>query len=255
MQLPAISTIEFTNACNFKCQYCQRHHSEGMRPIKMLSPELVDVMIKRGDFENTLYCEFQQNGEPTMHPYFMELVLAIREAVPYVGLSTNGTYYKFKHADRIVYGLRLCHCVTLSIHPETTQFDVDNMVQMLSTSPAKLRIQTLDKNFYGLDVMKWEKQPGVFIDNYDLRKFGEINFNPPIHCLDPKASVTIQADGDVVACCNVVGKQRVYGNVKTESLTSIWKRAPKTMFEYCNTCLTPSPYAKRLNFLAETLNK
>lgn len=252
MKLPAISTIEFTNACNFSCHYCQRTDEDGIRKVGMLKLELVKRMLARGDFDNTLYCEFQQNGEPTIHPYFYELVTLIKSAVPYVGLSTNGTYHMFKDAGRILAALRQCHCVTLSIHAETTDFDVYNMFAMLS-GHTKLRIQTLNNDNHGLDLQQYVGADGVFLDNYDIREFRH-DYGSPKACLDPKASVTVQWDGDVVACCNVVGKQRVYGNLNEHSMAEIWDKAPQTMFDYCKTCRTPSPYAKRLNFLAETLN-
>jgi MoaA/NifB/PqqE/SkfB family radical SAM enzyme len=252
MTLPAISTIEFTNACNFSCPYCQRTDEDGIRKVGMLSVELVEEMVKRGDFNNTLYCEFQQNGEPTIHPRFTKLVKLIKGAVPYVGLSTNGTYHKFSNSDLILEGLRACDCVTLSIHKETTQYDVDNMVEVLYGHSA-LRIQTLNGIDYGLNLRNYGIKYSVFVDNYDIREFRH-EYGEPKACLDPQASVTIQWDGDVVACCNVVGKQRVYGNVKYKPLQEIWLTAEKTMFPYCKTCRTPSPYARRLNFLHDTLN-
>lgn len=251
MKKPAISTIEFTNACNFTCSYCQRTDSDGIRLVGMLNVEIVKEMVKRGDFDNTLYCEFQQNGEPTIHPKFPELVDDIKSVVPYIGLSTNGTYYKFARAEKILDALRKCDCITLSIHKETTQFDVDNFVENLKDY-TKIRIQTLDNVTYNLDIEKYRGVKNIFLDNYDIREFRKEYF--PSACLDPQASVTIQWDGDVVACCNVVGKQRVYGNIGNDSLENIWRDAPKTMFDYCKTCKTPSPYAKRLNFLADTLN-
>ena len=249
MVKPAISTIEFTNACNFNCSYCQRTDEDGVRLVGMFSITTLKIMAERGDFENTLYCEFQQNGEPTIHPKFAQMVAIVKSVVPYVGLSTNGTYHKFAKANEIEAALLSCDCITLSIHKETTQFDVDNFVEKIA-SKTKVRIQTLDCNSYGLDLKKHEGK--VYFDNYEIREFRK-EYSPK-HCLDPQASVTIQWDGDVVACCNVVGKQRVYGNIKKESLADIWSKAPKTMFDYCKTCKTPSPYAKRLNFLAETLN-
>lgn len=249
MILPAISTIEFTNACNFSCSYCQRTDEDGKRKVGMLSVELVERMIIRGDFSNTMYCEFQQNGEPTIHPKFPQLVDMIKRAVPYIGLSTNGTFHKFKNHEAVLAALRKCSCVTLSIHAETTQQDVDLMVSGLRNH-TKLRIQTLDNNKYNLDIPSID---GVYIDNYEIREFGKY-YAGDKQCLDPITSVTVQHDGDVVACCNVVGKQRVYGNLHNNSMEEIWSTAEKIMFSYCNTCRTPNPYIKRLNFLAETLN-
>lgn len=251
MKKPAISTIEFTNACNFTCGYCQRYHEEGMRKVGMLDIKLVEKMVERGDFENTIYIEFQQNGEPTLHPKFTELVKLIKTAVPYVGLSTNGTYHKFKNNSKE--GMALCDTVTLSIHPETTQEDVDLTVRHLVFKGVKVRIQTLEHNPYNLNIRQYEKFEGVFIDNYDIREFGGKVYAPKF-CIDTKTSVTIQHDGDVVPCCNTVGKQKVIGNVNDESIESIWGRYDKKMFDYCSTCRTPSPYASRLDFFSKTLN-
>lgn len=251
MNIPAISTIEFTNACNFSCKYCQRTDEDGIRTVGMLKPALVELMLSRGDFDGTTYCEFQQNGEPTLHKFFAQLVYLIKSKVPYVGLSTNGTYHILKHRTSVLMALRECHCITLSIHPETTQFDVDNMVKKMEGF-CPLRIQTLDHNTYGLDILQYIGKPGVFLDNYDIRIFRK-QYKPKF-CIDVKTSVTVQYDGDVVPCCNVVGKQNVLGNLNNESLASIWERSSKEMFSYCDTCKTPSPFAKRLSFLSDTLN-
>jgi len=65
------------------------------------------------------------------------------------------------------------------------------------------------------------------------------------------ASVTVQWDGDVVPCCNVVGKQKVLGNLYKEPLEVIWEKHDKKIFDYCKTCLAPSPYLHRLNFFVK----
>lgn len=249
MIVPHISTIEFTNACNFTCSYCQRYHEVGKRKVGMLSVELVKRMIKNGSFDNTIFCEFQQNGEPTIHPHFEEIAKLIKTVVPKVGMSTNGTFHSFKHlkGKEIDY----LDAVTISVHPETTEEDIDKTIGMLKN--CKIRIQTLSDYVYKLNINKYKGVSGIYIDNYELRDFNK-TYKAPKFCLDVLASVTIQWDGDVVPCCNTVGKQKVYGNVKNKSLKDIWASADKTMFNFCKTCNTPSPYAKRLEFLSNTLN-
>lgn len=250
MKKPAISTIEFTNHCNFSCSYCQRYHDDGKRKNGMLDLKLVKLMIDRGDFENTTYIEFQQNGEPTLHPKFTELVKLIKSAVPYVGLSTNGTYHKFKNNS--IEGMALCDSVTISIHPETTQEDLDFTVNHLVNNGVKLRIQTIGKKPYGLNIEKYKDFDGVMLDDYEFREYGKVY--KPKFCIDVKTSVTVQWDGDVVPCCNTVGKQKVLGNLFEESIESIWSRSDKKMFSYCSSCNSPSPFANRLKFFSETLN-
>lgn len=216
----------------------------------MLSVDLVKKMIERGDFENTTYIEFQQNGEPTLHPKFTELVKLIKTAVPYVGLSTNGTYHKFK--NNASEGMALCDAVTISVHPETTQEDLDLTVKHLHKNYVNIRIQTLGKNPYGLNIDQYQNIPGIMLDDYELREFG-LTYKPKF-CIDVKTSVTVQWDGDVVPCCNTVGKQKVLGNLHEENIETIWERSDKKMFSYCDTCKTPSPFAGRLKFFSETLN-
>lgn len=250
MIIPAISTIEFTNHCNFSCGYCQRYHEDGKRKNGFLDISLVKKMIKDGDFANTTYIEFQQNGEPTLHPKFTELVKLIKSVVPYVGLSTNGTYHKFKNNSKE--GMALCDTVTISVHPETTQEDLDLTVKHLHKNYVAIRIQTLGKNPYGLNIDQYKGIPGIMLDDYELREFG-LTYKPKF-CIDVKTSVTVQWDGDVVPCCNTVGKQKVLGNLHNEDIKTIWDRSDKKMFSYCNSCKTPSPFAGRLKFFSETLN-
>ena len=251
MILPAISTIEFTNACNFNCHYCQRTNEDGLRKNGMLSVPLVKAMALRGDFANTVYTEFQQNGEPTIHPKFNELVEVVKSVVPYVGMSTNASFMKFKHNP--IEGVKLMDCITISVHEETKQEEIEDVLNALKNTKVRVRVQTLNNQVHSINVDKLKNEYGVFVDDYEIREW-QTDYGHKDFCIDVKTSVTIQYDGDVVPCCNVVGKQKVIGNVHNQDMTEIWKTYDKAMFSYCRTCKTPSPYAKRLNFFAETMN-
>jgi len=251
MLRPAISTIEFTNACNFSCHYCQRTNEDGIRKNGMLKYDLVKQMVERGDFENTVYIEFQQNGEPTIHPKFNELVELIKTVVPYVGMSTNASFMKFKHNP--IEGVKLMDCITISVHQETRQDEIEAVLTALKGSKCRVRIQTLNNQTHAIDMDFLRENYSVFIDDYEIREWQK-DYGKKDFCIDVKTSVTIQYDGDVVPCCNVVGKQKVIGNVHEQSIEQIWANYDKKMFSYCATCKTPSPYAKRLNFFAETMN-
>lgn len=251
MLLPAISTIEFTNACNFNCHYCQRTNEDGIRKNGMLSLSLVKKMVDRGDFDNTVYTEFQQNGEPTIHPNFNELVAIIKTKVPYVGMSTNASFMKFKHNP--IEGVKLMDCITISVHAETKQEEVEGVLTALQNESTRVRVQTLNNQTHSINIQKLQDDFGVYVDNYEIREW-QTDYGHKDFCIDVKTSVTIQYDGDVVPCCNVVGKQKVIGNVHNDSMHDIWKNYDKQMFSYCRTCKTPSPYAKRLHFFAETMN-
>lgn len=251
MKKPAISTIEFTNACNFNCHYCQRINPEGIRKNGMLSVELVRRMIDRGDFDNTAYCEFQQNGEPTIHPKFNKLVKMIKEVVPFVGMSTNASFMKFSHEP--IKGVRQMDHITISVHEETSQSEVEGVLKSLRGYDVKVRLQTLNMNTYSLDIERIKNLYEVYVDDYEIRQWG-VDYGEKKFCIDVKTSVTIQYDGDVVPCCNTVGKQKVIGNVHQQTIEEIWASYDKKMFSFCKTCRTPSPYSKRLAFFTETMS-
>ena len=252
MQIPSINTIEFTNACNFNCAYCQRNNEDGKRPIAFLDPSLVRKLIGEGAFENTAYIEFQQNGEPTLHPQFAELVTMIREQVPYIGMSTNATFIR-KADEAMLHAVRSMDLITISIHPQTRLEDIINVSQALEDSRTRIRVQMLEEETYDIDMGALSCLRNISIDNYPLRVFG-CNYGKKRFCADLHYGVTIQADGDVVPCCNVVGKQKVLGNVCKDSLADIWANSDHKMFEYCKTCRTPSPFAHRLSFFDTSIN-
>lgn len=242
VELPAVSTLELTNLCNFNCGYCQRQSKDAKRILGFFDVELLDVMGARGDFKNTLYIEVQQNGEPTLHPQFQKCIEILKRFVPYVGMSTNGRFTREKEK-----GVSLLDCITISVHPQTKDEDVE---RVLRCSRGKVRLQSLDNQWHYVHKGLFEGR--VFIDNYDIRDFGH-NYGEKNFCIDVHTSVTIQHDGDVVPCCNCVGKQRVLGNIKKKSLQDIWQQTEPVLFDYCKTCRTPNPYAGRLQFFSNTM--
>lgn len=249
MRYPSINTIEFTNACNFSCAYCQRNNADGRRPIAYMRTELVQKLIDEGAFKNTAYIEFQQNGEPTLHPLFAELVAMIRPHVPFIGMSTNATFIRKNVLDAV----RSMDLITISVHPQTQQDDIVKVSQALEGCKTRIRVQTLADVWYDIDKSVIESLKNVCIDNYPLREFGCV-YGEKRFCADLHYGVTIQSDGDVVPCCNVVGKQKVLGSIHDDSLADIWANSDHTLFEYCKTCKTPSPFAHRLSFFDSSIN-
>jgi MoaA/NifB/PqqE/SkfB family radical SAM enzyme len=209
-------------------------------------------MIDRGDFAGTTYIEFQQNGEPTLHPHFNDLVEMISSVVPYLGMSTNASFMKWKHEPII--GVRNLDCLTISIHDETTTADILDVLRALEGSKTKVRLQTLNKDRRNVDVgLIVSEFPATYIDDYEIREW-QHDYGKKKFCIDVKTSVTVQYDGDVVPCCNVVGKQKVLGSLRRDSLADIWESCTKEMFPYCDTCRTPSPYTNRLVFFTSTMS-
>jgi hypothetical protein len=91
-----IQEINFSivNMCNAKCFFCPRDQYEADKKIMPL--ELIERVageVKGKEFEEAghkiLNCCVGENGEPTLHPFFIDALRAIRKISPSVLLFTN----------------------------------------------------------------------------------------------------------------------------------------------------------------------
>ena len=250
MNIPAISTIELSKACNFNCSYCQRNNDDGSRKSGHMSLDTVQRMIEWGDFDNTFYLELQLDGEPTLNPNFNEIVKLLKDAVPYLGMSTNASFMNFKHRPHV--GVAELDAITISVHPETKNSDIFEVCSYLDSYKTKVRIQTLAGVTHNVSLDSFKHFKNVSFDNYPLRvwgkKYGKKNF-----CADLNSSVSVLWNGDVVPCCNDYSGENILGNINYEALPGIWREYSKTFTHACKTCATPSPYIRRLNFFMKQM--
>lgn len=99
--LPAAVALEPTTSCNLRCPECPSGLRSFTRPTGMMDPvffQAVIDQIKSHVFHLTLY--FQ--GEPYLHPQFLELVRSAKRAGIYVVTSTNAHYLHEENAKATV---------------------------------------------------------------------------------------------------------------------------------------------------------
>lgn len=98
---PMSVSIEPTTACNLACPECPSGLKQFTRPTGKVdlqkNEELLD-QIKKSVFYITYY--FQ--GEPFLHPQFLELIKAAKKRKIYTSTSTNAHFIDRKKADEIV---------------------------------------------------------------------------------------------------------------------------------------------------------
>lgn len=117
----------------------------------------------------------------------------------------------------------------------------------------------MDKNRHEMEgfIRKWENivdsieiQQEVSIDAYDQIKTGvpiqwiKANLSAgPMRCGEPWGQMTVYASGQVSPCCNLVGNKLPIGNIKEESIGSIWTGTEMTRVrdgflndKPCNVC-------------------
>lgn len=99
--MPMSISIEPTTSCNLRCPECPSGLRSFTRPTGMLKPELfqstIDQLASR-----LSYLIFYFQGEPYLHPQFLDLVSYASRKRIYTATSTNAHYLNDKNAEATV---------------------------------------------------------------------------------------------------------------------------------------------------------
>ena len=99
--LPLAIGFEPTTSCNLRCPECPSGLRSFTRPTGMLQKELYQKAID--ELQNTLlYMTFYFQGEPYLHPDFLEMVRYASDRNIYTATSTNAHYLKPDIAEKTV---------------------------------------------------------------------------------------------------------------------------------------------------------
>jgi radical SAM protein with 4Fe4S-binding SPASM domain len=99
--MPMSISIEPTTSCNLRCPECPSGLRSFTRPTGMLDQELFRRVID--ELAPTLsYLTFYFQGEPFIHPRFLEMVKYASDKGIYTATSTNGHYLKDDVARAVI---------------------------------------------------------------------------------------------------------------------------------------------------------
>ncbi len=99
--LPVTLSIEPTTACNLRCPECPSGLRSFTRPTGQLAPEQFGKWME--DFSaHLLYLIFYFQGEPFIHPRFLEMVELAHKKNIYTITSTNGHFLTPENAIKTV---------------------------------------------------------------------------------------------------------------------------------------------------------
>lgn len=99
--MPISLSFEPTTSCNLRCPECPSGLRSFTRPTGMLSDKLYKNTIDELT-ETLLYLLFYFQGEPYLHPQFLELVNYASSKKIYTATSTNAHYLTSKNARKTV---------------------------------------------------------------------------------------------------------------------------------------------------------
>ena len=99
--LPASMSIEPTTACNLGCPECPSGLKQFTRPTGKLDLDLHRKLLKQID-RSVFYINYYFQGEPFLHPKFLELIKDAKRSKIYTSTSTNGHFITPEKALDIV---------------------------------------------------------------------------------------------------------------------------------------------------------
>lgn len=245
---PNISQIETTNACNYRCPMCP--HTIGMtRSLEYMDFRFYKKIIgKLYPSNGPIYLHFL--GEPLMHPDLDKMIRYGKSKGYEMGLSTNGSLLTQETSKKII-DEGLDHLViSFEIIEETFN-------KLRKGGNFNLVRENIIR-FLQLRSLKNQEKPRVTISSITLTKDREkvekaslfwrgkvdVSINKEIHdwsgdvpqitriagrkktirkiCLWPWTRMSVLVDGKVVPCCVDYDGKYVLGDLKRDSLKSIW---------------------------------
>lgn len=99
--MPMSIAIEPTTSCNLRCPECPSGLRSFTRPTGMLQDALFEKVIDELH-SNLSYLIFYFQGEPYLHPHFLNLVQYASQKNVYTATSTNAHYLNDKNAEATV---------------------------------------------------------------------------------------------------------------------------------------------------------
>lgn len=98
---PFSLSIEPTTACNLGCPECPSGLKQFTRPTGKLNLELHKKMIEQLK-KSVFYINYYFQGEPFLHPNFLDLIIEAKRNKIYTATSTNAHFIDQKKAEEIV---------------------------------------------------------------------------------------------------------------------------------------------------------
>lgn len=98
---PFSLSIEPTTACNLGCPECPSGLKQFSRPTGKLDMDLHRTMLKQVK-DTVFYINYYFQGEPFLHPQFLDLIKEAHQKKIYTATSTNAHFINAQKAEEIV---------------------------------------------------------------------------------------------------------------------------------------------------------
>lgn len=255
-------TIEPTNECNLKCDFCPQSdpQHQSRRPVGRLSPENLSLFLGRisraGSVNRNI--NFTLDGEPFINKDFIAFVGIAAERGYFSVFASNGIFINAANADRLI-----------AAGPFRASIDFASDEKIFEKiRGGKGHYDLVLRNLRYL-CEKSRVNPGVHIDIHDISSYGGVNpeesltkmralfpsdLSPRVRfdsrqfhnfcghlgspgkaddyrlCPYPWTQMAATWNGDCVPCCRDTVGRSVLGNVFADEIMQIWNGEPYRRF-------------------------
>ncbi len=259
LDYPISVILELVNRCNLECTMCYQGFRNDTDKSVLSDNDLKRLFEEFK--ENKLDALLLSTSEPLLYKKFPTIVEMAEEAqIMDIFMFTNGILLNEKNSKIILNSSITRLFVSIDAATEKTYDKVripvnkkiintgrlkkleENIIQFIEkrnqmnkTLPlVRVSFVALEKNKHEITqfVKKWEN----IVDSVEIQSENSINLYDKLNskkpqerklkhykCDEPWGQITIHADGTVGPCCNTVGRNTPVGNIKKQSLKSIWK--------------------------------
>lgn len=271
--LPEIYQIEVSSICNLSCVMCPKQHFPRKNNQSFIDFKIVEPMVDRGEFDNTLFTELQMSGEPLLYPHkrLSDLIDLLKSVGILLGLSTNGHFLEYQESN-----LLKLDFVTISLDSirNYTQIrkcrdfptDINSLLKTIKKFLVKAAEKHISVDIQVIELDGWGDELSYIKEEFqnfpcNIRTFPDafLSYTNPEKapkdnslCLNLWNSVSIQSNGNVVPCCISQGDNLILGNIEEQSLKEIWKGSVLNNLrsshlrgvlpDICKKCYTKSPF-------------
>ena len=230
--------IEITNVCNLDCKFCikntREHKFMSLNEFKYIIESIKHI---------TPYIYLHVQGEPLLHPYFIDIINICEDNQMFVNITTNGTLL---HKYDNLFKYQCIRKISISMH-SFTKFDysIINIIDLLSKSLnnnqyLELRFwnknnltntstEYLNKIMLKFPLIKTSKPNSFKLSNNMYLHFDEEFVWPSISkndshigtCKGVKNMLCILSNGDVTPCCLDQDCKINIGNIFKTDITLI----------------------------------
>ncbi len=231
--------IEINSHCNHRCRFCPTAYNK--QSVKFMPVQKYQHIVTKAFSYGIETVSLNHYSEPTLHPYFIEMVAFAEKKGLRITLFTNGSgltheaiqkLAKFAGKLEIVVNFPECTANNYQLVTQSKQFAkvASQLCESIKFLPVKIVVnnpnqsvvESIAQLFPGASVQQWETDDRAgTIDIPDYASPQRHESQLMNGCSLAARFINVSVDGNVFLCAQDYYKTNVFGNIFDQSLRKI----------------------------------